>query len=51
MRYELNEDQLEDMRQRLELIYGRSFDADETQAIAARILELYEDLKGTPPTN
>lgn len=38
--------QIEDLRQKLEFVYGRTFDAAEAQEIAERLFNLYEELRG-----
>lgn len=46
MRFNPSAVQLEDLRRRLELVYGRPFDEAETLEIAERLYLLYEELKG-----
>ncbi len=38
-------EQIEDLRQRLELVYSRQFEEVEAKEIAERLFSLYEELK------
>ena len=37
--------QIQDLRQKLNLVYGRAFEESEVREIAERLLNLYEELR------
>ena len=41
-------EQIDDLRQKLELVYGRAFEEAEVREIAERLLNLYEEVRGGP---
>ena len=38
-------EQIDDLRQKLELVYGRAFEEAEVREIAERLLNLYEEVR------
>lgn len=46
MAIKLSQDEIDDLRRRLELVYARPVDEAEAIEIADRLYRLYEELKG-----
>ncbi len=51
MTFQPTDTQITDLRQRLELVYGRRFDDDEARQIAQRLFNLYDELKTIPQSD